>query len=365
MIRNLSKLSSVVLSKTPVHTASIFSPGSIGSRRRSMLNCAVLDDYQKVAERMADWPSLKDQVKTKFISTYYPRSDQARLLEEIKDQEILVMMRERTLFDAELLSKLPKLKLLVTSGMRNAAIDLNYASKNGIVVCGTRSLPEPPIEHTWALILGLARHIAKESFSMRQSGPWQSTVGIGLHGKRLGILGLGKIGSQVAKIGKAFGMEVVAWSQNLTKDKTEALGISLAKSKEDLLGSSDFVSIHLVLSERTKDLISAKDFLTMKPTSYLINTSRAPIVNEEDLLVALKRGQIAGAGLDVFNIEPLPIDHPFRTLPNVLATPHIGYVTEENYGFYFREAVENIHAYLKQSPIRELTTGMHQVQPRP
>ncbi len=327
-----------------------------------MLNCTVLDDYQKVAERMADWSSLKDQVKTQFISTYYPPSAQAQLIEKIKDQEILVMMRERTVFDAELLSKLPKLKLLVTSGMRNAAIDLNFASRNGIVVCGTRSLPEPPIEHTWALILGLARHITKESLLLRQSGPWQSTVGIGLHGKRLGILGLGKIGTQVAKIGKAFGMDVMAWSQNLTKDKTDSLGISLASSKQDLLESSDFVSVHLVLSERTKNLIGAKDFLTMRPSAYLINTSRAAIVNEDDLIVALKSGQIAGAGLDVFNIEPLPLDHPFRSLPNVLATPHIGYVTEENYGFYFREAVENIHAYLRKTPIRELTMVTHQIQ---
>ena len=282
-------------------------------------------------------------------------SDPEALIDEIIDQDILVVMRERTIFNAALLSRLPNLKLIVTSGMRNASIDLDYANENGITVCGTNSLSEPAIELTWALLLGLARNIQKENQELNNNGPWQSTLGVGLNGKQLGIIGLGKIGAQVAKIGKAFGINVVAWSQNLTKEKTDAEGVILAPSKESLLESSDFVSVHLLLSERTKNIISASDIALMRPSAYLINTSRAPIVNEIDLIRALKEKQIAGAGIDVFDIEPLDNDHPFRTLPNVLATPHIGYVTKENYKIYFTEAIENIHAFLSNSPLRELT----------
>lgn len=319
------------------------------------MKCTILDDYQNVATKVADWSMLDSKVQVKNLQEHY--SDPEALIDEIIDQDILVVMRERTIFNAALLSRLPNLKLIVTSGMRNASIDLDYANENGITVCGTNSLSEPAIELTWALLLGLARNIQKENQELKNNGPWQSTLGVGLNGKQLGIIGLGKIGAQVAKIGKAFGMNVVAWSQNLTKEKTDAEGVILAPSKESLLESSDFVSVHLLLSERTKNIISAPDIALMRPSAYLINTSRAPIVNEIDLIRALKEKQIAGAGIDVFDIEPLDNDHPFRTLPNVLATPHIGYVTKENYKIYFTEAIENINAFLSNSPLRELTTA--------
>lgn len=325
-----------------------------------MLKCTILDDYQKIATSMANWSLLLPQVEVQSLHYHFTR--ESELVEAIKDQDILVIMRERTIFNASLLAQLTNLKLLVTSGMRNAAIDLGAAAKYGITVCGTQSMSEPAVEHTWALILGLARNIAKESLSLQTGGPWQSSIGVGLHGKRLGIIGLGKIGSKVAQIAKAFGMEVIAWSQNLTKTQADVAGVSLASSKEALLENSDFVSIHLVLSERTKNLLRAVDIAKMRPSAYLINTSRAPIVNETDLVQALRCGRIAGAGLDVFDIEPLPKDHPFRTLSNILATPHIGYVTRENYKIYFEEAVEDIMAFLKKAPIRELTISQRSAE---
>ena len=325
-----------------------------------MLNCTILDDYQKIATSIVDWSSLKPFIKLKTFQNHFTNED--ALINAIIDQDILVIMRERTLFNASLLSRLPNLKLLVTSGMRNAAIDLDYAKKRGITVCGTHNLSEPAAELTWGLLLGLARSISEENQALKNNGAWQSTVGVGLYGKQLGLLGLGKIGSHVAKVGQAFGMHVMAWSQNLTQERADALGVTLAPSKSSLLETSDFVSIHLVLSERTKDLISSEEFSKMQPTSYLINTSRAPIVNEYALIEALKEKRIAGAGLDVFNIEPLPFDHPFRCMPNVLATPHIGYVSQENYKLYFSQAIENITAYLNGEPIRELVAS-HAISP--
>ena len=321
------------------------------------MKCTILDDYQKVATTIGNWSLLDSSIKIQSLHNHF--SNENELVNAVIDQDILVIMRERTLFNSSVLSKLPNLKLLVTSGMRNAAIDLEFANTNGITVCGTKSLSEPAIELTWALLLGLARNLKQESHALQTNGPWQSTLGIGLSGKQLGVIGLGKIGSQVAKIGKAFGMNVVAWSQNLTKAQTDAEGITLAPSKESLLESSDFVTVHLVLSERTRNLICAPDIARMRPSAYLINTSRAPIVNEAELIQALKDKRIAGAGIDVFDIEPLSNDHPFRTLPNVLATPHIGYVTKENYKIYFNEAIENINAFLRKSPIRELTTSQN------
>lgn len=317
-----------------------------------MLNCTILDDYQKMATSIGDWSSLSPFIKLKTFHNHFTNED--ALINAIIDQDILVIMRERTLFNASLLSKLPNLKLLITSGMRNAAIDLEFAKNRGITVCGTSNLSEPAAELTWGLILGLARSIPQENYSLKSNGAWQSTIGVGLYGKQLGLLGLGKIGSHVAKIGQAFGMRVVAWSQNLTQERADACGVTLASSKRSLLETSDFVSVHLVLSDRTKDLICAEDLSKMPSSAYLINTSRAPIVNENDLIQALKDKSIAGAGLDVFNIEPLPSDHPFRMMPNVLATPHIGYVSQENYKLYFEQAIENIVAYLKGEPIREL-----------
>ncbi|MEK8130350.1 D-2-hydroxyacid dehydrogenase family protein [Paenibacillus filicis] len=316
------------------------------------IQCAILDDYQDAALRLADWSVLADQVEVRAF--HHHIEQQEALIQAIGDCEIVVIMRERTPFPASLINRLDKLKLLITSGMRNASIDLAAAKARGIVVCGTGSRPEPPVELTWALILGLARHIMPENVSLRQNGPWQSTIGTDLAGSTLGLLGLGKIGSRMARIGQAFGMKTIAWSQNLTREQAEASGAQLAASKEELLAVSDFVSIHLVLSERTRGLIGEAELARMKPSAYLINTSRAAIVDQEALVRALESGGIAGAGLDVFELEPLPESHVLRTLPQVLATPHTGYVTEGNYRIYFQEAVEDIQAYLSGAPIRQL-----------
>lgn len=317
-----------------------------------MIKCAILDDYQKIALKMADWTSLAPEVDVTAFHEPFKNEDEA--VKAIRDYSIIVIMRERTPFSASVLARLPKLKLLVTSGMRNAAIDLKAAAQQGITVCGTASSSIPPVEMTWALILGLARHLVVESLALQTNGPWQSTVGVELHGKQLGIIGLGKIGCQIAKIGQAFGMRVMAWSQNLTAEKAKEAGVRLAASKEELLSQSDFITIHLVLSERTLNLLNATDLALMKPSAYLVNTSRAAIVNQAALMDALEHRKIAGAGLDVFELEPLPDSHPFRVLPNVLATPHMGYVTQENYKIYFEEAVADIAAYLKGIPLRVL-----------
>ncbi|WP_110514345.1 D-2-hydroxyacid dehydrogenase family protein [Herpetosiphon llansteffanensis] len=316
------------------------------------LQCAILDDYQQVALTMADWSGIADQVDVRVFSEHF--SDQAALVQAIGDCEIVVMMRERTPFKADLLAQLPKLKLLVTTGMRNASIDLAAAKAQGIIVCGTATYPEPPVEITWALILGLARQIVPENLAFRNNGPWQHTMGMDLAGQTLGLLGLGKLGSKVALIAKAFGMHVLAWSQNLSAEHAQALGVQRAESKEQLLNESDIVSIHLVLSERTRGLIGAAELQQMRRTAYLINTSRGPIVDEAALISALEQGWIAGAGLDVFDQEPLPADHRLRRLPNLLATPHLGYVTQRNYRAYFGEALEDIQAFLAGSPLRQI-----------
>ncbi|QUG43161.1 D-2-hydroxyacid dehydrogenase family protein [Psychrobacillus sp. INOP01] len=316
------------------------------------IRCAILDDYQQVALKFTDWSSITEKVEVVSFSQHF--YDENELVESIRDAEIVIVMRERTPFRATLFEKLPKLKLLITSGMRNASIDLEAASAHGVAVCGTASSSEPPTELAWALILNLARQIMKENVSFRNNGLWQSTVGTDLYGKRIGLLGLGKIGGRMATIAKAFGMDVIAWSQNLTNEQTEKLGVQLASSKEELLKTSDYVSIHLVLSDRTRGLISEKDLRHMKSSSYLVNTSRSAIVDQQALIKALHENWIAGAGLDVFDIEPLPTDHPFRTMPNVLATPHLGYVTERNYTTYYREAIEDIQAYLDGLVIRSL-----------
>ncbi|MFC0330972.1 D-2-hydroxyacid dehydrogenase family protein [Paenibacillus sepulcri] len=316
------------------------------------MKCAVLDDYQQVAMSMTDWTGLADRVDVKVFHTHFENEDE--LAAAIEDCEIVVIMRERTPFRSGLFKRLPRLKLLVTTGMRNASVDLAAAADNGVVVCGTRGGGEGTTELTWTLILGLARKLVQENEALRSGGHWQSTVGIDLLGKRLGLLGLGHIGSNVARIGQAFGMEVAAWSQNLTAEKAAAAGVKLASSKEELLESSDFVSIHLVLGDRTRGLLGARELGLMRPSAYLINTSRAPIVDRDALIEALRSGTIAGAGLDVFEQEPLPADDPLRTLPNVLATPHIGYVTEAAYRGFFRGIVEDIDAYLNGSPVNVL-----------
>ncbi|OIK10174.1 hydroxyacid dehydrogenase [Bacillus sp. MUM 116] len=316
------------------------------------LHCAIIDDYQNVALKMADWSSILGSVVVDAFNEHIENEDE--LVSVLKDYEIIVIMRERTPFGASLLSRLPRLKLLVTTGMRNASIDLDAAKAQGINVCGTASNSEPPVELTWALILGLSRNVVNEHHAVRTNGPWQSSVGMDLYGKKLGLLGLGKIGSRVARVGQAFGMEVSAWSQNLTEANADEVGVRLAASKEELLSASDFVSIHLVLSERTRGLISEEEFKLMNPSSYLINTSRASIVDQEALIKALQNQWIAGAGIDVFEQEPLPLDSPFRTLPNLLTTPHLGYVSERNYQTFYQQALENILAYLKGSVLRRL-----------
>jgi phosphoglycerate dehydrogenase-like enzyme len=312
------------------------------------MRVAVLDDYQSVALSLADWSAHDVTVCREHFAT------PDLLVEAIKDHEVVVIMRERTPFPASLFARLPNLRLLITSGMRNASIDLQAAADHGVTVCGTASTSEPPGELTWALILGLARHLVTENNALRANGPWQSTVGMGLAGRTLGLLGFGKIGVKVARVGLAFGMDVVAWSANLTQDRTDAENVRLAASRDELLSTSDVVSVHLVLSDRTRGLLDAAALRTMRPSALLINTSRAAIVDQSALAEALRQGWIAGAGLDVFEQEPLPRDHVLRTLPNVLATPHLGYVTEGNYRTYFRQAVEDIEAFAFGTPIRTL-----------
>ncbi|MPQ96512.1 D-2-hydroxyacid dehydrogenase family protein [Modestobacter sp. I12A-02628] len=317
------------------------------------MRCAVLDDYQGVALTSADWSPIVDAVEVIVVREHL--ADEDAVVAALAGVEIVVVMRERTPLTASLIARLPQLRLVVTSGMRNASIDLVAAEQHGVVVCGTRSNSEPPAELTWALILGLARHLAQENATLRASGPWQSTVGTDLYGATLGLLGLGKIGAMVARVGTAFGMDVVAWSQNLTAARAEEVGVRLAPSKEELVAESDVLSVHLVLGDRTRGLIGAAELAAMKPTALLVNTSRAAVVDGAALVTALREGRIAGAGLDVFEVEPLPAQDELRTLPNVLATPHLGYVTRRNYTGYFTEAVQDIAAFLAGTPVRVLT----------
>ncbi|MEV4685218.1 D-2-hydroxyacid dehydrogenase family protein [Streptomyces kurssanovii] len=316
------------------------------------LNCAVLDDHQDVALSMADWSSLGGSVEVRSVQEHFGSEEEVAAA--VGDCEILVVMRERTPFPASLLDRLPRLRLLITSGMRNASIDLEAAARNGVTVCGTASNSEPPAELTWALILGLARHVVAESGALRDGGPWQSTVGADLHGRTLALLGLGRIGAKVAAVGRAFGMDVMAWSRNLTEERAAEHGVRRAGSLGELLEAGDFVSVHLQLGERTRGLIGAGELKRMRRTAYLVNTSRAAIVDQEALVAALREGWIAGAGADVFEEEPLPAGHPLRTAPNFLGLPHLGYVTRRNYEGYFGEAVEDIAAYLAGSPVRTL-----------
>ncbi|MFE4685830.1 D-2-hydroxyacid dehydrogenase family protein [Streptomyces sp. NPDC056721] len=303
---------------------------------------------------MADWTRVGTDVEVRSLQRHLPTED--AVVAAAGDCEIVVAMRERTPFTDTLFARLPQLRLLITSGMRNASIDLAAAARHGVTVCGTASNSEPPVELTWAIILGLARNVVRESNALRDAGPWQSTLGADLYGHRLGLLGLGKIGTKVARVGQAFGMDVAAWSENLTEARAAAAGVTLAPSKEELLESSDFVSVHLVLGDRTRGLIGADDLRRMRSTAYLVNTSRAAIVDQDALVRALHDGWIAGAGADVFETEPLPADHPLRTAPNFLGLPHLGYVSRRNYEGYFEGAVEDIEAFLAGSPVRTLTT---------
>jgi phosphoglycerate dehydrogenase-like enzyme len=311
---------------------------------------ALLDDYQGVALGMADWKSLPTGTEVVVFKDHL--ADEDALAARLADFDIIMALRERTPFPRTLLERLPKLKLLITAGMRNASIDMKAAAERGVLVCGTAGLPYPTAELAWGLILGLARRIPAEDRATRE-GRWQTSLGLGLNGKTLGVLGLGTLGSRVARVGRALEMKVLAWSQNLTAERAAAEDAMLV-AKDDLLARSDFVSIHLVLSERTRGLVGARELGLMKRSAYLVNTSRGPIVDEAALIRALGNGTIAGAGLDVFDEEPLPRDHPFRRLPNIVITPHLGYVTEETYRIFYGQAVEDIKAYLDGTPLRVL-----------
>ena len=317
-----------------------------------MTKIAVLDDYQNVALQMADWSVLPDDAEVTVFNEYLGDTD--AVAAHLADFEIVGIMRERTPFPRALFEKLPNLKLLVTTGMRNASIDLAAAADHGVMVCGTRGLARNTVELTWALILAAARSLPFEDRRMRAGG-WQTTLGRDLEGATLGVIGLGRLGSQVATIGKAFGMNLLAWSQNLTAERAAEFDAMLV-SKEDLLRQADFVTIHLVLSGRTRGLIDAAELALMKPDAYLINASRGPIVDEAALIAALEAKQIAGAGLDVYDVEPLPADHPFRRLDNVVLSPHIGYVTGNTYRVFYGDMVEAIAGHLNGAPVRQLPT---------
>jgi phosphoglycerate dehydrogenase-like enzyme len=311
---------------------------------------ALLDDYQGVALSMADWKSLPPGTEVVVFKDHLAEED--AVAKRLADFDIVMALRERTPFPRTLLERLPKLKLLITAGMRNASIDMKAAAERGVVVCGTAGLPYPTAELAWGLVLSLMRRIPAEDRATRE-GRWQTSLGLGLNGKTLGVLGLGTLGSRAAKVGLAFEMEVLAWSQNLTAERAKETGATLVP-KDELLARSDIVSIHLVLGERTRGLIGARELGLMKRSAYLINTSRGPIVDEAALIRALGDGTIAGAGLDVFDEEPLPLHHPFRRLPNIVITPHLGYVTSETYRIFYGHAAEDIKAYLDGKPVRVL-----------
>jgi phosphoglycerate dehydrogenase-like enzyme len=312
----------------------------------------VVDDYQGVATSVVDWSRLAGDLDIVSFGEHF--GDEDALVDALAGFDVVVTLRERVAFPASVISRLPRLRLLVASGMRNSVIDYAAAEAHGVTVCGTASSPTPPVELTWALLLGLARGIVTENTALRSGGPWQSTLGVDLHGQRLGLLGLGKIGGRVARVGLAFGMRVSAWSRNLTQERADEVGVERAESKEELLRTSDFVSLHLVLSERTRGLLGAAELALLEPTAYLINTSRAGLVDQEALLASLREGRIAGAGIDVFDSEPLPAGHPMRSAPRLLATPHLGYVSRANYERFYGQAVEDIAAYLAGEPIRVL-----------
>ena len=313
-----------------------------------MLKVAILDDYQNVSQQFVDIEKLSGKYEFKIFSEAF--ADEADAIEQLSDFEALLIMRERTPITKNLIDNLTKLKFVITSGLRNRSIDLETAKKRKIIVCGTEMNINPTPELTWSLILGLARNFKEEIDNMYQ-GYWQTTLGVELKGKILGLIGLGRVGTEVAKIGKAFGMEVMAWSENLNLDKCKELNV-LPCSKDDLIKNSDFLSIHVQGGERYKNCITIKELDKMKNTAFLINTSRGPIVNEDDLIIALSTNEIAGAGLDVYEKEPLPENNKLRFLPNALLTPHIGYVTAENYSIFYTQMIEALEACVNGKPIR-------------
>jgi len=315
-----------------------------------MLKVAILDDYQNVSQEFVDLKKLSGKYEFKIFSE--PFLDEADAIEQLSDFEALLIMRERTPITKNLIDNLNDLKFIITSGLRNNSIDLEAAKKRGIVISGTESNDNPTCELTWALILGLCRNLKTEIDNMYQ-GYWQTTVGFELKGKIIGLIGLGKVGSQVAKIAKAFGMQVMAWSENLDLNKCKELDV-LPCSKDDLIKTSDYISIHVHGGERYKNCITIKELDQMKKTAFLINTSRGPIVNEDDLIIALSTNVIMGAGIDVYDNEPLPENNKLRFLPNALLTPHLGYVTAENYTKYYSQMIENLEACVSGKPVREI-----------
>jgi D-3-phosphoglycerate dehydrogenase len=312
--------------------------------------CAILDDYQNVALKLADWSKITKDVDIKVFTEAVRRSD-ADTISDLKDFDIVVMMRERTRFPRAVIDGLPKLKLLITTGAYNASIDMKACQERGIVVSGTGGFGNPTTGVTFGLILELTRQIGWEHARMKSGVPWQNTLGMDIEGRTLGVLGLGKLGARAAGVGLAFGMKVIAWSQNLTLERCKEVGAEYV-AKDDLFRNADVVTIHLQLSDRTRNLITAKELGLMKKTAYLVNTSRGPIVEEKALLDALNKKQIAGAGLDVFDVEPLPLDHPYRKMDNVVITPHLGYVSQQNYDKYYPDIVENIRGFLDGKPVR-------------
>ena len=317
-----------------------------------VVRCAILDDYQNVALKVADFSKVNGEVEFKTFNEHLGGSD--KVIAALKGFQIVVAMRERTGFPKAVIDALPDLKLLITTGMRNASIDTEAAKARGITVCGTGSFGSPTSGIAIGLMLELTRHIGYENARLHAGATWQSTIGPDLEGMTLGVLGLGKLGTRTANIAKAFGMKVIAWSQNLTPEKASEAGATYV-SKDDLFRQSDFITIHVVLSPRSRGLVGTKEFGLMKPTAYIINTSRGPIIDEAALLAALRDKKIAGAGLDVFDIEPLPLDHPLRKMDNAVITPHLGYVSEQNYKNYFAGVAEDIRGFLDAKPVRVMT----------
>jgi D-3-phosphoglycerate dehydrogenase len=313
--------------------------------------CAILDDYQNVALTVTDWSKVVGDLDIKVFNQHLGGAD--NVIKALQGFSIVCAMRERTAFPRAVIEKLPDLKLLITTGARNASIDVAAAKERGVIVCGTQSQGSPTAGIAIGLMLELTRRIGYENARMKAGAPWQTTIGIDLEGMTLGVLGLGKLGTRTAAIAKAFGMKVIAWSQNLTAEKCVTAGVDYV-SKEDLFRRADFVSIHLVLSARTRGLVGASELALMKPSAYVINTSRGPIIDEAALLSVLREKRIAGAGLDVFDVEPLPIDHPLRKMDNVVLTPHLGYVSLQNYRAYFAGVVDDIRAFLDGKPARVL-----------
>lgn len=311
------------------------------------MKIAILDDYQNVAQQYADWDRLKSGHQVSFFSDHISNADE--LIQRLEPFDIIMGMRERTPFPEYVLSNLPNLKLLITSGARNASFDVASATNLGITVCGTGGSGEGPTELTWGLIINLLRNITEE-YALTKQGSWGTSMGTGLKGKTIGLLGLGHIGSLVSKIAVAFDMKVIAWSQNMTDDQASQNGASLV-SKDELFSLADIISIHVRLSDRTRDLVTHKELSLMKSTSYIVNISRGPIINEPDLIEALASKSIAGAGLDTFDVEPLPESHPFLKLDNVLVTPHIGYVTHDAYAAYYGGTLNDIEAFIEGNPI--------------